>query len=255
VIFYLGTHEPAWLTRTTVPLFVSRRRLARRKSLPRAVGRWALDSGGFTELAMYGKWQTEPGRYADEAQAWRESIGGLDFAAVQDWMCEPFMLARTGKTVAEHQALTIASYLDLLALAPSVPWCPVLQGYKIDEYLHHVEQYQAAGINLAALPRVGVGSVCRRQASFEAVELFAALRPVGANLHGFGLKGGFIKRCFGHGLASCDSLAWSYRARRRGSPLDGCTHKSCANCLRFAMMWRESTISFVRHGSQALLPI
>lgn len=49
-LFYLGTHQPQWLGRYDVPMFISRRRLSSRKSLPQARGRWALDSGGFTEL-------------------------------------------------------------------------------------------------------------------------------------------------------------------------------------------------------------
>lgn len=50
--FYLGTHMPHWLNDSTVPLFVSHRRLARyRGALPTAATHWALDSGGFTELA------------------------------------------------------------------------------------------------------------------------------------------------------------------------------------------------------------
>ena len=49
--FYLGTHQTGWLAKLDVPLFVSRRRLATLRKLPRAVGSWALDSGGFTELS------------------------------------------------------------------------------------------------------------------------------------------------------------------------------------------------------------
>ena len=45
-----------------------------------------------------------------------------------DWMCEPAMLARTGLTVAEHQAGTVANYLELRAAAPELPFIPVLQG-------------------------------------------------------------------------------------------------------------------------------
>lgn len=48
--FWLGTHKTGWLERTDVPLFISRRRLVERVTLPRARGPWALDSGGFTEL-------------------------------------------------------------------------------------------------------------------------------------------------------------------------------------------------------------
>lgn len=32
--FFLGTHHPAWLARTDVPLFVSHHRLAGRRTLP-----------------------------------------------------------------------------------------------------------------------------------------------------------------------------------------------------------------------------
>ncbi|WP_422923118.1 DUF7221 family queuine tRNA-ribosyltransferase-like protein [Singulisphaera sp. PoT] len=46
MLFYLGTHETHWLNIARVPLFISRRRLARRKALPVAAERWALDSGG-----------------------------------------------------------------------------------------------------------------------------------------------------------------------------------------------------------------
>ena len=47
-----------WLAHVGVPLFVSHRRLARRKTLPRARSGWALDSGGFSELSLYGGWRT-----------------------------------------------------------------------------------------------------------------------------------------------------------------------------------------------------
>jgi hypothetical protein len=36
MVFYLGTHEPSWLVRCSVPLMVSRNRLARLKTLPAA---------------------------------------------------------------------------------------------------------------------------------------------------------------------------------------------------------------------------
>ena len=47
-------------------------------------------------------------------------------------MCEPFMLAKTGLTVAEHQARTVANYLELRSLAPELPFVPVLQGWSLD---------------------------------------------------------------------------------------------------------------------------
>lgn len=247
--FYLGTHEPSWLRRTSVPLFVSRRRLARLAEPPRAWSRWGLDSGGFTELFLHGKWTVEPARYADEAARWADRIGNLDFAAIQDWMCEPFMLTKTGKTIREHQELSVQSSLDLATLAPSVPWAPVLQGWLPDDYLAHAEMYRAAGVDLASAPRVGVGSVCRRQGQRAAEEIFAALRPLGLRLHGFGLKTGFVRLAVEAGVESCDSMAWSLRARR-SPPLPGCHHRSCANCFHFAMMWRNRLLSGLRRSRQ-----
>ncbi|MFI0451212.1 hypothetical protein [Actinomadura sp. 6N118] len=64
-LFYLGAHMPHWLWTVTFPLFVSHRQLARKTRLRPAVCRWALDSGGFTELSLYGRWVTSPAQYAE----------------------------------------------------------------------------------------------------------------------------------------------------------------------------------------------
>src|SRR6266536_1053296 len=105
--FYLGTHETSWLAKTDVPLFVSRRRLTMRKKLPVALGTWALDSGGSTEFSLYGEWRTPHEQYAEEVRRFKDEIGGLQWVAPQDWMCEPFMLEKTGLTIKEHQTRTI----------------------------------------------------------------------------------------------------------------------------------------------------
>src|SRR5947209_1872444 len=94
--FYLGTHKPRWLWKTNVPLFVSRRRLAELGKLYPATCDWALDSGGFTEIQDHGKWTVSSQQYIEEVQRWQAEVGRLQFAAVQDWMCEPFMVVRTG---------------------------------------------------------------------------------------------------------------------------------------------------------------
>ena len=125
--FYLGTHQPHWLHHAGFPLFVSHRQLARRHGplRPAACG-WALDSGGFTELSLHGRWVTSAAAYAEAADRYSRQLGRLDFAAPQDWMCEPAIITRTGLTVREHQERTVASYLELRALAPHlpfIPWC------------------------------------------------------------------------------------------------------------------------------------
>ena len=59
-------------------------------------------------------------------------------------------------------------------------------------------------------------------------------------LHAFGAKTLGLKRYAGS-LASADSLAWSYNARRH-PPMEGCSHKSCANCRHWALRWRERAL-------------
>ena len=92
VRFYLGTHQPAWLARLDVPLFVSHRRLRDRHRLPRTRAGWALDSGGFTALALHGGWRTTPAAYAAAVARYANEVGQLEWAAPQDWMVEPSII-------------------------------------------------------------------------------------------------------------------------------------------------------------------
>jgi hypothetical protein len=224
---------------------VSHRTLRRRKTIPPAQSEWFLDSGGFTELSMFGAWQTTEAEYIAAARRYRDEIGNLTYASPQDWMCEPFVVAKTGLTVQEHQCKTIENYLHLINAAPDVPWVPVLQGWTIGDYLRCVEMYDAVGVDLAAQPLVGLGSVCRRQNTSEAAFIIARLHQAGLhNLHGYGFKLGGL-RAAGSRLASSDSMAWSFAARR-DAPLPGCAHKNCANCERYALLWREKVLAVLQ---------
>lgn len=247
--FYLGTHMPNWLAKTDVPLFVSHRRLAGRRTLPKARGRWALDSGGFSELSLFGGWQTDAITYAHAVRRYRAEIGGLDWAAPQDWMCEPFMLDKTGFTVADHQARTVASVLELRRLAPDLPFVPVLQGWTLEDYLRCADLYGEAGIDLTTEHTVGVGSVCRRQSESEIEDICAVLADRGIALHGFGVKTLGLR--YARHLRSADSMAWSYNARRN-PPMHGHSHKSCANCLPWALRWRERALNRARNQQPTL---
>ncbi len=258
--FYLGAHHSHWLRLAGVPLFVSRRELAKRKTLPRAIAPWALDSGGFTELKDYGHWTVDARTYAAEVRRFRDEIGMLDFAAAQDWMTEPDIIngkwhpdprrrfVGTKLSVREHQRRTIANYLELLSIAPDLPWMPVIQGWTFGDYLHHVDDYAAAGVDLTALPRVGVGSVCKRQHTAMVGALMTVLARDGIRLHAFGFKLQGLSSVAGH-LASADSLAWSYQARRN-PPLPGheARHKNCANCLPYAIDWLEGAHAAIERG-------
>lgn len=241
MLFLLGTHEVSWLGRTDVPLFISHRRLSRQRRWPRALGPWAEDSGGFSELSLFGKWVTAADHYASAVSRHVDEIGSMLWAAIQDWMCEPFMLDRTGLTLAEHQARTVDSYLELRELAPAVPWAPVIQGWRQRDYHDHVRQYVNAGVDLSAAPVVGVGSICRRQATDEAASILGSLAALGLSLHAFGLKTLGLRKIGGE-VASADSMAWSLNARKN-PPLAECSHRSCANCMRYALRWRDQMLA------------
>lgn len=247
--FWLGAHHPRWLATTGVPLMVSRRSLAGRRSLPRAAEQWVLDSGGFTELSLNGGWTVPAHVYAREVARFRSEIGRLVWAAPQDWMCEDHILAKTGLTVAEHQARTVGNYLDLMSIDDTLNVIPVVQGQTIADYEHCLTLYNRAGIDLATRPLVGVGSICRRQSTAEASAILGTLAATGLRLHGFGLKLDGLRTSADH-LASADSLAWSFDARR-SAPLPGHDHKSCANCVHWAMRWRQRVLD-VLHGPRQM---
>jgi hypothetical protein len=267
--FLLGTHQPGWLARVGVPLFVSDRRLRTYRRLPVARAAWAVDSGGFTELQQYGTWTTTPAAYIARLRRYRDEIGHLAWAAPQDWMCEPVVItggragpvtfAGTGLSVAEHQTRTITNYLCLRDLAPDLPVIPVVQGWTVTDYLRCVDGYDRAGTDLRTLPLVGVGSVCRRQNTTGARHILAALHDAGiTRLHGFGFKTTGLALCAPL-LVSADSMAWSVHARRRPA-MPGCTaHRNCANCPRYALAWRTQVLDTIarahRGGHQLTLPL
>lgn len=244
-VFYLGTHEPAWLGRVSFPLFVSHRRLVRYRRLPIARCRWALDSGAFSELSTYGRWTLTPEAYVAAIRRYRAEISHLAWAAPQDYMCEPFMVARTGLSVHEHQRRTVANLLELRRLAPDLPIIPVLQGWTRADYLACMRMYAAAGIDLTREQLVGLGSVCRRQSTEEIDVIVRQLHGLGLRVHGFGVKTEGLRR-YGPYLASADSMAWSLHGRYQR----GCRHRmsgqrpvaSEANCLLFAREWRRHVL-------------
>lgn len=169
------------------------------------------------------------------------TIHHLVAAAPQDWMCEPDVLRITGKSVQEHQELTVANLIRLRELAPTVLWMPVLQGWLRGDYVRHIAMYTTAGIDFTREPRVGVGSVCRRQSSIAIALLIDDLAARGLRLHGFGVKTNGLDM-YGPRLVSVDSAAWSDHARHERDRLHGCTHTDCRNCPLYAQQWRADLV-------------
>ena len=247
-LFYLGVGSDAhWLATSDVPLFISRRRLQNRRTFPRAVTRWVLDSGGFTEMHKFGEWRLSSSDYAVQVMRYADEIGHLDWVAPQDWMCEPSALAMSGRTVAEHQDLTVRNFVDLRQRLGLLV-VPVLQGWDYDDYLRCVDLYAAEGVDLESERTIGLGSVCRRQAEGDIARIIASLMPL--RLHAFGVKGNaFVANS--DRLISADSTAWAYQARY-SPPLPGHTHKHCHHCQVYALRWRRRLL---RRLDQLRLPL
>lgn len=211
-----------------------------------AVREWMMDSGAFTEVAQRGGYREGPEAYAAHIRRWRR-CGTLVAAVAQDWMCEPFVVARTGLSVAEHQRLTVERYDALLACAPGAYVLPVLQGYAPAEYAAHVRQY---GARLAPGQWVGVGSVCKRNARPSAI--VAVLRAIKAErpdlqLHGFGVKLTAVEDPDVRDLlATADSLAWSFAARKA---------RQAGDRTRNANDWREGAAYAARVDAAAAVPL
>jgi hypothetical protein len=216
VIFYVGLHQPAD-ARHFDRACISVRRLWGRKK-PVACPDVLVDSGAFTELHLYGEYRFPVAEYAAEIRRLHdEGVVRISAAVAQDYMCEPFMLAKTGLSISDHQRLTIERYEQLIAERLPVPAMAVLQGYAPADYARHARQY---GDLLPEGAWVGVGSVCKRNGDpSQIVEVLAAVRAERPDLrlHGFGVKQtSLLHPGVRAQLDTADSMAWSFAARKQG---------------------------------------
>lgn len=242
--FYLGTTMPAWLRTSQHPLFISHKRLTRYKTLPQAKTNWCLDSGGFTELTQHGTWTIPPQDYIQAVKRYEQHIGKLDWCAPQDWMCEPWIINKTGKTIRQHQQNTVNSYIQLAEHLGNLV-IPVLQGWELDDYLHCVDIYNNAGIDLTQHHTVGLGSVCRRQNTNQITQIVQKLYSLGIKLHGFGVKTTGLKH-YANKLVSADSMAWSFSgSKQRPCPQTG--NRTCSTCWHYAVQWRNKILTQLSH--------
>ena len=242
--FFTGLHQPSD-TKHFDAVFVSVNRLRPRKA-PMEVKDWIMDSGAFTEVSTHGGYRETVKAYAKEIRRWASNGSGRLLAAVsQDWMCEPFIIKKTGLTVAEHQRLTIERFDALAKERLPVYLMPVLQGFAPADYADHVRQY---GNRLRWGDWVGVGSVCKRNGDPKAIlEVLRAIHEVRPDLllHGFGLKTTSLANPeLREMLATADSMAWSYHARINGRS---------GNDWREAERWNSNLAKRMRIADIALM--
>lgn len=231
--FFTGLHQPSDAQHFDAA-FVSVNRLRKRKG-PFVVGDWIMDSGAFTEISTHGHYRHDVAEYAAEIRRWAGN-GRLLAAVAQDWMCEPFIVTKTGRSVLEHQQLTVARYDALLAEdTAGVYVMPVLQGFAPADYVAHIGMY---GPRLALGQWVGVGSVCKRNGDprqVAAVLLAIKTARPDLRLHWFGLKTTALADPLVRSLLeTADSMAWSFHARINGRN---------GNDYREAQRWAENITS------------
>lgn len=216
VRFYVGLHQPADASKFESACISINRVRGRKK--PVECDDVLLDSGAFTELLLHGRYRHGVEDYAAEvSRLHHEGVLKITAAVAQDYMCEPFMLEKTGLTLADHQRLTVERYDALMACRPPVTIMPVLQGFSPEDYARHVRAY---GDRLTPGMWVGVGSVCKRQGDPAAiVRVLTAIRNERADLrlHGFGVKTtSLLHPAVREMLDTADSMAWSFAARKQG---------------------------------------
>lgn len=270
--FYLGGHRPYWLSQHKAPMCISINTMRDYKGrdedwpIAKAGGcgvPWIVDSGGFTELKHHGGHRLGSDDYGSMITRIMDECGMVppQFAAIQDYMCEPWVIAGgtykgqrfvgTGVKLRDHLELTVMSYCYLAEEFYFINWMPTLQGYTLDDYLLCEQMYLDAGVDLAGAHRVGLGSVCRRESTAEIQTIVETFAAKGYRLHGFGVKTDGLQ-LYGPHLASADSMAWSIAARLENIRLPdtewgACTHPGiCNNCLRWALVWREIVLAGLR---------
>lgn len=228
--FYVGLHQLSDAKHFDHS-FISVNRLVKRKS-DFIAGDWIMDSGAFSQI--YNKGEHMPEEDYIKLINRFKTCGNLVAAVSQDFMCEAFILKKTGMTVKQHQELTIERYKKLKDMT-DVYIMPVLQGYEPEEYQEHIRMY---GDLLPYGAYVGVGSVCKRNAKpLSALAVFKGIKELRPDLklHGFGLKMTALENKEIYGLLySSDSMAWSFAARYEGRN---------ANDWREAKAYEEKVVS------------
>jgi hypothetical protein len=212
VEFYVGLHQASDAQHFDRCCIHVGRLEGRRKPLGcRAL---LLDSQAFMKLRLYGGYPESPEAYAAKVERIAPLVERLT-AVTEDYMCEPFMLAKTGLSLFEHQWLTIERYEAIrAALDSSISLMPVLQGYHPRDYVWHIDMW---GDHLPPDAWVGVGSVCKRNsdpAAIRAVLLAIKAERPDLRLHGFGVKTtALASPTVRQLLHSADSMAWSSAGR------------------------------------------
>jgi len=168
-----------------------------------------IDSGGYSMFTKYSEFPYSIEEYLSFVNELRD-IWPVSEVATMDYPCEPHVNRSLYRTNIERIDATVRNALECIDLDYSVPWVPVIQGYKISEYQYCWEQYRDYGVssNIWA-----VGSICVRKRTGGIRYIINRIkRLTKQKLHAFGLALPALKHadvfC---SIFSSDSAAWNFR--------------------------------------------
>lgn len=201
---------------------------------------WIMDSGAFSEINLNGKYTFTPDEYLHYVELHQPKL-----FFNMDWMCEPFVLQKTGLTIKEHQERTIYNQIKIMDILDNYDikgkFAGCIQGWITEDYLRHVDMLKDQGLITS---KMGIGSVCRRKSKIQILKILQAVKQELPNtkLHGFGIKTDILKEPLVYEcLDSCDSMAWSFAGRKiNPKPCTNCEYpnaKNCANCYHYMLKW------------------
>jgi len=210
-----------------------RKRLITPKHPPE--GRRVADSGGFLAHQRFGGFPYSIDQLADWALAW-----GAEWVACPDWPCEP-EIAR-GEVDYRIQR-TVDSAIEAMQRRPDVNWHPVLQGWKVEDYLRCWCLYETMGIT----PRA-IGTLCRRGKSRQIAAILGdilAAHP-GHRYHLFGVKLDALKHPETVAAAeSIDTAAWSMLDHRLKTAWGVCEYRISSSLAHKVGMTRCELSTFL----------
>jgi len=176
------------------------------------IKRLFTDSGGYSFMHKKGEYDTTDRHYLEYVERHDPHVWAL-----RDYPCEAAVLDKHGRTVDDHQRMTLDRHRSLMDLKDDydITGTPmaVLQGWTGPEYVSHMDAMRDAGV-LTDL--VGVGSVCRRDATDQILDVLHAVNdalPSGATIHAFGVKTDVLRGDIPDKLRSVDTHSYDYRAR------------------------------------------
>jgi len=186
-----------------------------------------LDSGGYSLMLDTGEHPP-----TDTYMDYVEDKSPTQYA-VQDYPCEPEILDKYGRTVEQHQELTLERTAECLAQHQDrgidSEIVSVVQGWDKSDYLSHIDRLRDHG---CLTDTVGVGSICRRGQDQEITDVLKAVRealPARCDIHAFGVKTNILSRSdIRQTVDSVDSAAWYYQMYK-DKPVDEPAWHTCVH--------------------------